>query len=343
MSERGLKERIESLREHGSSDEEIVKLLIAAGYHESDIRTALKAEESEEKAGEVISLPAPAGEAVKSLAISAPQKKFLPGFVALFSNALALYKKNALALTEVYLPPVIALALAAIFSGAAHSTWPVLRFVWGVLAGLGYTVSFFLATIAVLAMAMILNSEGMSSEEAYWRSLKKTGSYYWLLLLEFLITLGGLVMGVLPAIIFGVWFSLAIFLFVDQEQRGINALLRSKEYVTGYWWGAFGRTLLMAFIVLIIEAIIGGAAGIFGQSVNYIVSLALQLVTVPFSIAFSYVIYRALKEMKPELAGEPVKGNKHFFIFSAWLGVVSPLIILSLAAIIAARYGRLPL
>jgi uncharacterized membrane protein len=343
MSERSLEERIESLREHGSSDEEIVKLLIAAGYHESDIRTALKAEESEEKAGEVISLPAPAGEAVKSLAISAPQKKFLPGFIALFSNALALYKKNALTLAEVYLLPVIALALTTIFFGAAHSTWPVLRFVWGTLAGLGYVVSFFLAAMAVLAVATIFNSDGMSSEEAYWRSLKKIGPYYWLLLLEFLITLGGMVMGVLPAIIFGVWFSMAIFIFVDQEQRGINALLRSKEYVTGYWWGVFGRTLLMAFIVLIIEAIIGGAAGVFGQSVNYMVSLALQLITVPFSIAFSYTIYKALKEMKPELVGEPVKGNRSFFLFSAWLGVASPIIVLSLAAIIAVHYGRLPL
>ena len=343
MSERNLEERIESLRERGSSDEEIVKLLIAAGYHESDIRTALEAEEPEEKAGEVIRLPAPAREAVKILAISAPQKKFLPGFIALFSNALALYKKNALALAEVYLLPVIALALTTIFFGAAHSTWPVLRFVWGTLAGLGYVVSFFLAAMAVLAVATILNSDGMSSEEAYWRSLKKIGPYYWLLLLEFLITLGGLVMGVLPAIVFSVWFSVAIFLFVDQEQHGINALLRSKEYVTGYWWGVFGRTLLMAFIVLIIEAIVGGAAGVFGQSVNYIVSLALQLVTVPFSIAFSYAIYKALKEMKPELAGEPVKGNRSFFLFSAWLGVISPLIILSLAAIIAAHYGRLPL
>ena len=338
-----MEERIESLRERGLSDEEIVKLLIAAGYHESEIRAALEAEEPEEKAGEVISLPAPAGEAVKSLAISAPQKNFLPGFIALFSNALVLYKKNALALAEVYLLPVIALALTTIFFGAAHSTWPVLRFVWGTLAGLGYVVSFFLAAMAVLAVATIFNSDGMSSEEAYWRALKKIGPYYWLLLLEFLITLGGLVMGVLPAIIFGVWFSMAIFIFVDQEQRGINALLRSKEYVTGYWWGVFGRTLLMAFIVLMIEAIVGGAAGIFGQSVNYIVSLALQLVTVPFSIAFSYTIYKALKEMKPELAGEPVKGNRSFFLFSAWLGVISPLIILSLAAIIAARYGRLPL
>ena len=131
MSERSLEERIESLRERGLSDEEIVKLLIAAGYHESEIRAALEAEEPEEKAGEVISLPAPAGEAVKSLAISALQKKFLPGFIALFSNALVLYKKNALALAEVYLLPVIALALTTIFFGAAHSTWPVLRFVWG--------------------------------------------------------------------------------------------------------------------------------------------------------------------------------------------------------------------
>jgi hypothetical protein len=343
MSERSLEERIKSLRERGSSDEEIVKLLIAAGYHESEIRASLEAEKPEEKVSEVISLPAPAGEAVKSLAISAPQGKYLPGFVALFSNAMALYKKNVLALTEVYLPPVIALALAVIFFGAAHSTWPVLRFIWGILAGLGYAVSFFLATIAVLAMATILNSEGMSSGEAYWRSLKKMGPYYWILLLEFLITLGGLVMGVLPMIIFGVWFSMAIFLFVDQEQRGINALLRSKEYVAGYWWGVFGRTLLMALVVLIVEAIVGSVAGIFGQSANYTVSLALQLVIAPFSTAFSYSIYRALKEIKPELAGEPVKGNRSFFLFSAWLGVISPLIILSLAAIIAGHYGRLPL
>ncbi len=335
---RSLEERVSALKNKGVADEEIVKLLISAGYHEGEIRAALA--EYVPGSEYVISLPAPDGEkeeyAPTSVAVRrqaqqarAPLPK-LPGFIEMFLDAFALYKARVIVLTEVFVIPVIAMALSALFLGASRSNYAASRLFWSGLSVLGYLVSVVLLLVSALAMILALRNEKMGTEEAYWKSLQNIGGYVWVALLAALAVFGGFLLGVIPAFIFGIWFAFYAYIFVDQKQTGMDALLRSKEYVTGYFWDVLWRVLLLLLAASIADALVGGVSLIFGTGVNYIASLLLQILIVPFILAFFYSLYSSLKKNKPDLADQPVKGDRSFFIFVILLGAILPFIMLYL-------------
>jgi len=59
-------------------------------------------------------------------------------------------------------------------------------------------------------------------------------SYKKAIILGFLGT-GGFLFLIIPGIIFLVWFIFAQFIIFAEDDRGMNAILKSKEYVRGKW------------------------------------------------------------------------------------------------------------
>ncbi|MCL5006612.1 MAG: hypothetical protein M1153_00480 [Patescibacteria group bacterium] len=333
---RSLAERISALREAGANDGEILKILVSTGHHESDVRSALANSPLQNGAG-IINLPAPrSGTAVvlkDSAARAVKKRPALPNvesFAETVQKTLLLYKTKAAVLTEIFIIPITALALSALFLNAAVTGSGTARFFWDGLAILGYLSSLVSLFLGSLAAIFALNGEGVKTEEAYWKSLQGAGGYAWIVLLFLLSVLGGLLLGIVPAVVFGVWFLFTPYVFADQSQNGLNALLRSKEYATGYWWIIFGRMLLLLLLIAFADALVGGISMLLGSGINYVVSLALQLVIVPFDFVFVYSIYSSLKAVKPELADKPVAGDRLFFVFVIVLGALAPFIVSAL-------------
>ena len=106
-------------------------------------------------------------------------------------------------------------------------------------------------------------------------------------LTSFVIT-GGFLLLLIPGIIFTVWFCFAQFILVREELRGMNALLKSREYVRGEWFNVALRLLLVWAASLLI-----GAIPVAGP--------ILGIVFFPYVMIFHYLIYRDLREMKGEL------------------------------------------
>ncbi len=342
--QRPLEERVFALKDRGVSDEEVVKLLISAGYREGEIKAVLDSYVPGSGMS-VISLPAPVKEEpdgfsgedrinpaespnVPSKTSRKESQKFpkLIGFIETVSRAVALYKARATVLTEIFLIPIAALAVSAIFLNTSNTATGAAHLFWGGISILVYAASFVLFLIGTMAMILAINKKGMGTEEAYWESLKKASSYLWVALLVFLAFLGGLILGVIPAFIFGIWFAFAAYVVLDenQGQKGINALLRSKEYATGYFWVILGRVLLLVAAASVADALIGGVSALFGSLINYMVSVSLQLILVPFSVVFIYSIYSSLKEAKPELISKPATGDRPFFVIMIVLGALAP-------------------
>jgi uncharacterized membrane protein len=113
----------------------------------------------------------------------------------------------------------------------------------------------------------------------YWIYLAAT-------LLVGLAVLLGLVLLIVPGIIFALMFMFTSFLVIDRGLGPIDAMKESKRITSGYKWPLFGFVLLLALI-----NVVGAAVLLVGL-----------LVTVPVtSLAFAYA-YRLLSKTPPQTA-----------------------------------------
>lgn len=90
---------------------------------------------------------------------------------------------------------------------------------------------------------------------------------------------------IIPGIIFTVWFCIAQFVLVREDLRGMDALLKSREYVRGQWFNVALRLLLVWAASLLLGAI-------------PLAGLLLSIVFIPYLMIFHYLLYRDLRGMK---------------------------------------------
>ena len=243
----------------------------------------------------------------------------MTGFVALFNKTVELFKERIWVLVGIYIFPILLSVL--VFSPLVSNFSRNPSVSSGVAAAAAFLVFILLNGLAGLGMVYSLKDRS-NVVQSYTKAWRGVLNYYWILLLSFLIGFGGLVMGVIPVFIFGVWFVFAIYVYAFQGQKGINALLRSKEYVTNYWWDVAWRLFLLGIIFWVIDLVIRLLSSL-SPDLGLIISYIVQLATVPFAIIFEYLIFRNLTEIKPQLAESKISGKKGFFVFSAWLGVAA--------------------
>jgi len=150
-------------------------------------------------------------------------------------------------------------------------------------------------------------------------------------ILSFFIVAGGFLLFIVPGIILAVWFSLALYVLVSEDLKGMNALFRSKQLVSGYWSSVFGRIILLTLvsfaimIPLIVAAVIIGGTGFLFDAVKQ-AELASSIVYQPlatlyqwliagFGVAFWFLLYEDLKRVKGNPAfEEPSSGAKWKYI-----------------------------
>lgn len=177
------------------------------------------------------------------------------------------------------------------------------------------------------------SAENISAIEAYKRSWHKIRSLFWTGLLSFLIIAGGIMLFAIPGIIFAVWFIFASYIVISEDIGGMDALLKSREYIRGRGWEVFGLLLVMFLIwagisigaqfgLGIISMIFSALGlGIFGFVLSLIIWILVALVT-PLMMAYSYLIYKHLKRVKGDFVFAPSTDTKIKYIVVGILGIV---------------------
>lgn len=250
-----------------------------------------------------------------------------------FRQSWGLYRERLGVLTKIALLPVI--LLIALDLGDFLGLPSILV---GIIGLVGAIISFLAALALIFAI-----QENIQFGEAYRLALRRIWSYGWLTILSGFVVLGGFVMLIIPGIIFVIWFAFAIYVFAIEGERGMNAVLRSREYVQGNWWQVFGRYILLVLATLIIIGVINlfaspialalGATKALGKSIG---QTLFSLFLIPFYTAYLYTLYRSLKTLKPELAGQPPQGPRGFFYFSFVLGILGLIALLVVMVLVAA-------
>lgn len=125
-----------------------------------------------------------------------------------------------------------------------------------------------------------------SSEKDIFKSgFKNMGKFLLISLVIGLIILGGTILLIIPAIIFGVWFSFSVFLVLDKNVGIKEALKTSKLMVKDKFWKILGRSFVFGLFVLIVSIILS----LIPYAGNLILSFIAPLFMLP-----TYLLYRDL-------------------------------------------------
>lgn len=261
-----------------------------------------------------VDVPQPPGDAGK--------KSELSGIGDLFTRTWEIYKERIGTLIALYLLTALFFALALglflgiglLLSGLLGGSKPVIAAgaITGALAGM------IVMTWGIAATVYAVVDRDLGIKDSLGRAWEKVGAFIWFFSLYGFILTGAFLLFFIPGIIFLVWFSFGQFIFAAEDEKGMHALLKSKEYVRGQWFEVFGRL----FVIWGVSAV-AGMVPLLGP--------LLSLAFAPFMTIFTFLIYRDLRALKGEIICPSSSGERFKLIGIATLGyLVLPLVIVSL-------------
>jgi hypothetical protein len=245
----------------------------------------------------------------------------LSGVGDLFRSSWEIYRRRIFTLISLYILSVLFFAVSfGIFFGIVYlfamvfevskAAIIVTGVVTGAVAGL---ITFFWGFTSFI-FAIIDESIGV--KDALGRGWYRIKPFIWLFSLSGFIITGGFLLFLIPGVIFLVWFAFGQFILASDDERGMNALLKSKEYVRGQWFDVF----LRLFVVWLVSVGIG---------IVPIIGPILSILYMPFMMIFTYLVYIDLRALKGDVACPTSTGVKLKWIGAGTLGyLVLPIFII---------------
>lgn len=232
----------------------------------------------------------------------------LPPVGSLLGRAWEIYQRRFGTLVLLILFAVFSLLLSillfagigALLSGLApdmHRPLIAAGVVTGLMAGLA--VMFW----GIGAFVCAVTDESLTTREALENGWQLFGPFLWLFSLTGFIAGGGFLLLIIPGIIFSVWFVFAKFILVAEGERGMNAILKSKEYVRGRWGEVFGRL----FVIWFFETAI--------SSIPY-VGIICAIFYAPYAMIARYLLYTDLKALRGPVPSTYPNSEK-----ALWIGI----------------------
>jgi len=338
-----LTDYIKQQSQKGKDRETIVKKLTGSGWEKSQVEEAFS---RFDKLGSRSSV-SPRGDSSQKQSITSP--------FDLLSEAWSLYKSRFKTLVGVVLIPPLVTIVAFVVAAIAFamlglvfglsSTFSVfddgsvLAIVVFVVIFLAIFVIFFIIQVwgqVALVVAVKDSSEAIGIRESFKRSRSKILSFWWVMSLAGLIVVGGYILFLIPGLIIGVWFSLALYVLVSEDVRGMNALLKSREYVKGRWWAVFGRFFfigLLSFTVYVVPSFLFEFLDL--SWVGSIYSWLVSLVLTPVVVIYSFLLYKNIKFVKGDFEFTPTGKSKVALIVVGILGTLLIPVILGIIVLVA--------
>ncbi len=308
----------------GANAEQIKKSLSAIGWPAVDINEAYYAVSAPTQ---LKPKPVPQTVTTKPAAV----------FSNLFGRSFSIYKnqfKTLLAITA--LPTLIStlgVFIVGFLSASAPSRLPSPNTAAGFLSLIA--VSALVGSILIWGQASLLYAikDKTGIMESFQRGLDKVGSMWWVAILSLFAIMGGNILLFVPGTILSLSLSLSLVVLINEDAKGMDALLKSYEYIKGRWWPVFWKFfflgLAMIASLLIPAGIIAAAKNIF---LNEVFNFACGLFVTPFVLIYTTLIYADLKAEKGEVQSSSDR---------TWLVAISVLGALAIAALAALVVGML--
>jgi hypothetical protein len=210
--------------------------------------------------------------------------------------------------------------MAGVFAGAGYffvSILPISK--TALIAGLillGIGIGSIAMSWGLAAFTSAAVDDHLKIRDALAKGWLKARNFIWVSSLFAFIVGGGFFLFLIPGVIFLIWFLFAQFIVVAEDERGMDALLKSKEYVSGKWFDIFLRVLILWLISV-------------GFNLIPVVGPILSIFFIPFMILFIKLIYEDLRDLRGEVVLHPHSfGTRFRWIGTGALGyIVFPIIL----------------
>lgn len=234
------------------------------------------------------------------------QQNYLPGVRQLLGQSWEIYKNRWKTLVAISLIP-FAFSLALFSSGAflgffqSHSLEEK-GFSRILLVAIVVLFAWFVGVWSRIALiyAIKSRSEQIGFRVAFGKGIKKIFPFILLSILIGIINGLGVLLLIIPGIIFSIWFSFAIYVFIAEDAGIIEALKRSKEYVSGKFVEVVYR-LIGGISMLILGTVILAVI----PMVNFTVGLVSAFIIDPLIIIYSILLYENLKNLSGKTISNP--------------------------------------
>ena len=182
-----------------------------------------------------------------------------------------------------------------------HVTSGAFRALWASAAGnlFVFVMTYVLTAAITKAAADDIVGRTPTLGESYAFGFRRFFSVLWISILVGLIVVGGLILLIIPGIIFAVKLTTAIPALVVEGKRGSEAIGRSWNLTKGAFWHVLGAVVVAGLLTGVISSIISGPfnqwfmAGLFSG-----IAMA---ITMPFSTLVIVLLYTDLRVKKENL------------------------------------------
>jgi len=165
-----------------------------------------------------------------------------------------------------------------------------------------FVISFIVSVWIGLSILYILKDDSIDYSKALKLGWEKISSGIWIAILNLVAILGGLILLVIPGIIFMIWFYFSQYILIFEDKKGKEALIASKKLVKGNWWNVFGKMMiLILYIFAVMFCIMIPAGIILGDNGSPFASTLVSIFLIsPFTSIYFYLFYKDLKRLKAE-------------------------------------------
>ncbi len=230
----------------------------------------------------------------------------IPSSKQLLSQAWQIYKQHYKLFIKIYLAPCIVFVVAVpllflVLLASKSSSLPFLVslpvFLVLILVGVYITLWSQAALIKAVEGSQ-QSSEPVSFKQAFINSRGKIWVLLGASLLAGLATFGGILLAIIPGIIWGTWYSMCSYVAVCESTTAAQALRISKGYVRGRTRMVLGRWIVLGLIyvaISIILQIIFSASSLSPNVTGTVRNVITGLLWTPFSTVYGYLLYVSLK------------------------------------------------
>ena len=196
-------------------------------------------------------------------------------------------------------------------SGAIYG---IISIILGLISIAAVVCAIYVGVVSKIGTFNLLKNRNGKIYEMFKAGRQSFWGFIWISILTAVLVFLWTLALIIPGIIFSVYYSLSIYVFVFEGKTGMAAVKRSHQLIKGYWWAFLGRIILFSLLVIIIYII---ASIIFGLPIlvtpanslsrsmangttDVITSIFNAFVIAPLYMIFIGLIYKDLVRIKDQ-------------------------------------------
>jgi hypothetical protein len=181
-------------------------------------------------------------------------------------------------------------------------------FVGAIGAAISVIIWAILEAAILRAAAQATIGDPVDVQASYRWGLRRFGSVILVSILVGLAVLGGLILLVIPGLIFAVMLCASVPALIAEDRRGTDAMGRSWNLVKGHFWHAVGVIVVAGLITGVVSGVIGAIGG-DNWFLRWIFNAIATIITAPFSSLVIVMLYLDLRSRSEALSADTLRSE----------------------------------